>query len=236
MDESLQEIARLRAGTYGILSLVTRAPPDKELIHKLMEHISKDDYENYMKAMETRGIYSGIKKGISLVTRFMNNHGNNIDEELVKKLSAMYTKIFRGLKEEKSPPPPYESVYREGILMGKSTYIVLSRYRSEGLEPDTNEPPDSLWLELEFMRYLCTKEYEAYGRGGYSLVKNIWRKQLEFLENHILQWVPNFTDIAIKYCREYGEEADFYLGFLTILKSFINIDREYLVAMTKDHE
>jgi TorA maturation chaperone TorD len=103
-------------------------------------------------------------------------------------LGAEFTEAFRGLRRD-SPRPPYESLYREGVLYGESTQQVVRSYSSYDVEPTGSyegEPPDHIAFELDFMRHLCALEREAVDDEALTSILDAERR---FLEGHILPWI-----------------------------------------------
>ncbi len=76
------------------------------------------------------------------------------------------------------PTPPYESAYREMLLMGDYAEEVGKYYSLYNLEVP-EDLPDHISYELDFMRFLLEE-------GDLELAR-------EFFEEHILQWVPDFA-------------------------------------------
>lgn len=76
------------------------------------------------------------------------------------------------------PTPPYESAYREMLLMGDYAEEVGKYYSLYNLEVP-EDLPDHISYELDFMRFLLEE-------GDIELAR-------EFFEEHILQWVPDFA-------------------------------------------
>lgn len=104
------------------------------------------------------------------------------------------------------PCPPYEGVHRKGV---ERTVILLEvsgfyKHFGLGMNPDEGKRdlPDHLCAELEFLHFLTFKEAQARDQaeevteagqagellGGYILA------QKDFLERHLLTWVPQFAE------------------------------------------
>lgn len=93
--------------------------------------------------------------------------------------------------------PPYESVYTgdtPGQLWGEPTLSVLKEYMREGLKPvHTDEPPDHIVCEMDFMCYLCEKEARAWDMGDREKAMAVLGAQARFLKEHLVQWIPAFA-------------------------------------------
>lgn len=143
------------------------------------------------------------------------------DRLQLQELQQEHARLFRGLSPRHSPPPPYESVYREGRLWGSVTAAVRRLYRQWGLEPGGDfcrEPPDHLGLELQFMGHLCSCEQLAAQAGG----DKVLRAQRAFLEEH-LAWFGAFEARVLL-----DKPHPFYEGFLRLTGAWLKLHREYL--------
>ena len=111
-------------------------------------------------------------------------------------LGAEFVRLFRGIQEGYGPPPPYESLHREGRLMGETTERVVSHYRHQGFETveESVGPQDHIGAELKYLAFLCHRESAAWERGETDSGQTTQAVQRDFLDKHLLRWVP-------EYCR-----------------------------------
>jgi TorA maturation chaperone TorD len=115
-------------------------------------------------------------------------------EVLTLKLAQEHTRLFCGISEEYGPPPPYESLWREGRLMGETTVQVAKCYVEAGYQPDGRFAPlDHLVEELRFMAALCNAEHEARTTGDAELVAQLRDKQQRFLAEHLGAWIGDYS-------------------------------------------
>lgn len=77
---------------------------------------------------------------------------------------------------------------------------------------DYHEPEDHIALELRFMGRLCRDKSDI------SL-----RMQKDFLEDHLMKWVPGFCD---ELCEK--SSSDLYRGIGKITKGFLISEEELL--------
>ncbi len=130
-----------------------------------------------------------------------------------QELQAEHTRLFIN-SFPTLPCPPYESAYREMLLMGDYTEEVSRYYSLYNLEiPE--DLPDHISYELDFMRFLLEE-------GDESLAK-------EFFEEHIIQWVPDFIEdlrgeSRLKF---YRFVADFLADFIEREKEAFNVGEDY---------
>ncbi len=122
-------------------------------------------------------------------------------------MNQEYTRLFRFGKEV--PCPPYESVYRteDRTLMSHYAVDVENRMRSFGVEvsDEFKEPPEHISVELEVLKYL-------YLIGGEEALE----EARSFIEDHLIQWVPQFCDCVIKNSR-----SSFYREVCALLREFL---------------
>lgn len=146
-------------------------------------------------------------------------------DELWTKLAADYARLF--LSIHKTPPHPSESVYRDGVMMQFSRDEVLSTYWSFGIDKKTDftEPEDHIAIELGFMMFLCEKAYQALKKGKTTEASKYIQSQQDFLEQHLLKWVPKLVDDIIAAGR-----TQFYKSIALLTKEFLEMD----VFATKD--
>lgn len=113
--------------------------------------------------------------------------------------------------------PPYGSWWREGRLQGRTTFEVAEFYRSEGLEPQPGAgPADFLGAELEFLHFLLQHQHAAAVTRQPDLARHSRRREREFLDRHLLTWVPDFCAAGRKAARD-----DFWLGLFDLLQEFV---------------
>jgi TorA-specific chaperone len=87
---------------------------------------------------------------------------------------------------------------------------------------DFGAPADHLAVELAIMRHLVERT-ATRGRDGASSDAEGLRRQLEFLDRHLLRWVPQWAaDVAR------GSTTDFYRSAAGMLDAFLQRDRASL--------
>lgn len=140
-------------------------------------------------------------------------------------LAVDYAKVFLGAgkTESESCAYPYESVYTspERLIMQDARDDVLAKYREYGLDrsEDCNEPEDHIFFELEFMGVLCKQTHKSIIAEDNSAVLSCLVEQKNFIEQHLLNWVPRFCNDIEKYA-----ETDFYKGIAKVTEAFIKMD------------
>ena len=145
-------------------------------------------------------------------------------------LTPEFTRLFIG---PFSPPcPPYGSVYMEKnrTLMGDSTMDALTRYRELGVDLDQHfkEAPDHICAELEFMCLLVYKELSGIRSGDPGQVQQMLAHQQSFLSEHLIQWIPLFTDRVMEH-----SDSRFYTDLALSTRIFVEEDHLYLAAIAE---
>lgn len=222
----LEEIALRRSTVYTFLSSFYNAVPKEEFVAKLMS-------ESFMmELMELSKLADGeIKEGTLLLDQFITLNRDKDLEKLTDELAVEFTRLFRGIKEGYSPPPPYESVYLgEGRVMGLATQRVMRLYLRAGLAlmEEYGGPPDYIGTELKFLALTSYREAESWKKNDREEAIRLLRVQKSFLEEHVLAWIPKFCDVVLKEA-----ESDFYRGVAKLTRGYLRLDAEQVKEILK---
>lgn len=168
---------------------------------------------------------SESQDAVRQLVKFTNAIPSQNIDELWTKLAADYARLF--LSIHKTPAHPSESVYRDGVMMQFSRDEVLSTYWSFGIDKKTEftEPEDHIAIELGFMMFLSEKAHQALQKGRTTEASKYIQSQQDFLEQHLLKWVPKLVDDIITAGR-----TQFYKSIALLTKEFLEMD----VFATKD--
>ena len=212
-------LASSRARIYGILAVTYSKPVDDSQIDVFRHGWSTEA------ALSEGGLPETMRRGLREVRAWLEQESSQPSRERLAALQTEFVRLFRGLVRGQSPLPPYESVYTDGgFLYGPSTGQVISKYQQFHLKAESNEPPDYLALELDFMRFLCEQEAEARADGqsaGHWL-----EEQRRFLEEHLCSWVPAFCENIRKYC-----DSRFYSGIVDVTEGWVWLDCEIVSGL-----
>lgn len=213
MSKHTRELnGRQRGEAYWFLSELFANQLDQESVKRMVSVATADG--------EEAGLAAEIFKA------FVDVH--DLDG-LTLKLAQEHTRLFGGISEEYGPPPPYESLWREGVLMGESTVQVARCYLEAGYEPDGRFAPlDHLVEELRFMASLSNAEYEAQDSGNEELAAQLSEKQQHFLTKHLGTWIGQYS----KKISEVSTE-NLYRSLATVTKTVIAHDAEELAEMAQ---
>ncbi len=194
-----EEINRARADFYAFLSRIFLEEPPREL--------ARDMANGNFVLPEASPINEEFAEGVSLLREFMNVEKDSA--KVYDTLCSEYTRLFIG------PVPvmfPYESMYIDGSMMSKSLLKVKEEYRRAGLGKlkAYHEPEDHIAVELAFMAYLCRENGSPAMQRG-------------FIHNHLLKWVPKFSDELFE-----KSVCDFFRGAGRLTTGFLMIEKETL--------
>jgi len=150
--------------------------------------------------------------------RMIQNWLGTCDESAVEDLAVDYAKVFLAAgSNDGSAAIPCESVYTspKKLVMQEAWESVCTAYRAFGLAKDpacSDLMEDHLALELEFMSTLVRQ--------------GTIEEQKQFLEQHLLNWLPDFTADIDKYA-----EQDFYKALGRITLGFIQSEQQLLQGL-----
>lgn len=139
-----------------------------------------------------------------------------VDDEILR---VEYARLFYG--PGRAPAPLYESIYREGRLMGNTTREVYEIYLSAGLYLSKSylELPDHLSVELDFIYLLGEAEMRAekreVGEETEEETEFIYELRSFFLKEHLLQWAP----LLLKRLKE----SSYHSIFLPLLEILLEV-------------
>lgn len=152
---------------------------------------------------------------------FEYDAGESLDD-----LAADYAKTFLGAGSAQGEAAfPYESVYTspKKIMMQDSWNRVCEIYDAKGIERNQEAGDlleDHISMEMEFMAYLCDETSQ------YTETLSGLEEQREFLNKHLLNWVPEFC-LDIKY----HADTEFYRMVGQLTTGFLQLDSFILDKM-----
>lgn len=210
---ALAPLAMRRAGVYEVLASLYLQPPSPALVAGLLE---------------------------LAVSPVMGDFSTGSAGDLLRRYAASYNGELEVLQQEFNDlfavplgryVTPYEAVYRDermvgeervrGLLMGPSTLAVLQAYRENqfAINPECPELPDHIGVELSFMSLLCERERQGWEAEDMPAVNLLLRHEFCFLEDHLLRWVPEFSQRISTNARTL-----FFQGIGQITEEFVRTD------------
>ncbi len=211
--DELADACEARAETYALLARFYRTEVDQEFLDALCAMLYP------MESGDAR-----IDEGHYSIAKYLSNEW--VDP--LRKLSVDFAKTFLGDgMDAYSCAYPYESVYTspKRLLMQEARDEVLAIYRSCGLDkqPEWSVGEDHISVELEFMRVLCLRAAVALRKGDEEKALGLFNTMANFLDEHLLGWVPMFTADARRFSKTL-----FYKGVANLTEGFLEADQRFL--------
>jgi len=148
--------------------------------------------ESWFDAMESLmedALAAGMDRELSLALERWKESLGALKAAPLEEAQYEYTRLFVN-GYPKAACPPYESVYREGTMLGDSALDVHRVYADWGLEMAANEAGDHLAVMLEFLYYLSSlldmAEDDEQRRAVEEAIGEFWKE-------HVGSWLPRFS-------------------------------------------
>jgi TorA maturation chaperone TorD len=171
---------------------------------------------------------AGDRPEFSDALRVFNESRGKLAQRPMDGLEALreeYTRLFIGPHELLAPP--WESVYVDKVrsLFTKSTLLVRSLYQSQGYRPQAYPlvADDHLALEVGFLSCLARNAHSAFERSDCENVKGLLLASRDFLENHLMAWLPLYQERLAKV-----EKQILFPQAVRLLYEFLRRDAEEL--------
>ncbi|MEK6193249.1 MAG: molecular chaperone TorD family protein [Deltaproteobacteria bacterium] len=202
-----KDMADHRSNIYGLLALIYRREVTPDLLHKV-------------KDPRFLGVFTDL--GVEGIKAFLQSS----EEKLIEDLTVEYARLFLGPGKHISP---HESVHHQredgdwGTLWGATTVEVKKFIEATGLEyePDYKGMPDHVSVEFEFMAALARREAQAWAESDEAIARSCVAMQKMFLEEHLIQWIPDFCENVIQLA-----ELPFYHAVAELTRSFIEFENK----------
>lgn len=180
-------IAQQRGAIYGMLSRCFGGEVDEALLERLKDR-------GFAQAITASGFPFDREELAGPI------------EAVLEELAVDYAWLFLGPGAHISP---HESVQRPDVegdrrqFWGTVTRQVKQEIENCGFVYDNafNVIPDHISVELEFMHHLCMTEAEAWQNHNPAQAQESACHQKRFLEEHLLVWVPSFSEKVVRRAR-----------------------------------
>jgi len=216
-------------GKERFLNIMAERQFAYSFLHRLfMEEPSKEFVELIIKE-DLVGVFPGrederIKKDLETLNFYLKDP-DLLSDDNINDLKADYVNLFIG--PGKLPSPPYESVYRskKKLVFQDETIEVRQTYAREKLVFANmhREPDDHIGLELDFITQLTKRAAKEFRAAQLGKVKKTLKVVSDFMDNHILEWVPRFAEDVTSSAR-----TDFYRAAGKILNGYVSLDKKQL--------
>ena len=191
----------------SVLSMTQADPATRSAVYKLLSLAFKYPFPELFEAYQTGDFLSELLDTMSMLPHLKSlaqvqaGLADTVRRELTgitfQDFKSQYTKTF-DVGDPQPPCPPYEGVYRAGIERTGILIEVSGFYKHFGLKMNPEEGkrdlPDNISAELEFLHFLTFKENQASEEGNQDLLKGYVLAQKDFLERHMVNWIPKFSD------------------------------------------
>ena len=178
-EVNLVELMNARARSYGMLARLFREEVDLPTLRELQKMCFPQATGNAAVDEGYHQLYAYLKRAW---------------DDSVTELAIDYVSTFIGHGVNGySAAYPYESVYtsERRLLMQEARAEVLATLReNELMRGSWNEAEDHIALELEFMQRMALRAAEALDDAAEYEAIAYLRTSYDFLENHLLNWVP----------------------------------------------
>ena len=208
--KELEDVLKFRRDLYAFLYRMYLEEPPRELATDLSNgKFSFPDLDSLNKDMA---------EGFEMIKSYASGKG---EDEIYEDLVDEFTLLFIG--PYNLPVQPYETIWVDDKMAGESLLGLKEDYRKAGVSRSKSypEPEDHIAFELLFMHHLCEVGLSSIDDEEKLLLT--LETQIDFLEDHIMKWVPLFCDKLIEY-----EKSEFYKCIAKITKGFLDIDNEVL--------
>lgn len=206
-QSELKECFSEWARTYQFLSHVFF----KELTTEAVQQLASAEY------LEDSG-NENLDQGYKMIRRYFKFRSNDARTQL----ACEYARIFLAsgvYTETRDVAVPYESVFTsdEQIVMQDSRDDVYRRYLQDGfkVDPDLHEPEDHLSFELEYLSHMNFRAEKLLAAESWEELEINLMHQREFIEAHLLNWLPALRKTAQKYAK-----LTFYIGMLLVAEGY----------------
>jgi TorA maturation chaperone TorD len=220
-SDDLISVHQVRKRFYLSLSRTFMREVDKDFLQDLLENLrSLKDLLDLMHISQDKD----IQKGRYLVTCFIQEIRHTKEDIILRDLARDYAALFLGVGL--ATVALCESVYQSysGLLFQDSYFQVKERYQDIGLTKngDYPEPEDHLSVELAYMANLCQLSIDSIERrtGEHPFYH---RLQKDFLEKHLMRWVPEFSKTLIE-----TSNSTFYRAMTYLLRGYIKADWNFI--------
>jgi len=224
--KDLIKVHQFREMFYLFLSRSFSREAEKTFLQSLFE-VSTSLHESLKDVEE-----SSLSQGRELLLENFCKEIRGVDEEIVLgDLARHYAFLFLGVGSENIAL--CESAYRSerGLLFQDSYFDIVQKYDEVGLmkRQDLPEPEDHLSVELAYMANLCRLTIVSIENKMNEDIERYYTYQETFLHDHLVPWVPSFSESLLE-----ASPSTFYTAVAYLLKGFIRLDAELIHSLLSE--
>lgn len=216
MGETLEfaAAAQQRAALYNFLAALLNQQPDAGMVQRLRRMTLEPLFE----LITGQDGAAGVRLGLEAIAAYVAETAETDVEVAAQQLAVDWMKLFRGLRRDIGPKPPYESLYTGDEQGTQVIAAVMSAYRRNGAElgAGVHNQADYLGLELGYLGFLAEKEAQAWQSGEEVQAAYYFQAGSEFLQAHPRRWAGEFCDAAALDAR-----TGFYRGAVLLMKAVL---------------
>lgn len=167
-----------------------------------------------------------LNQGYRLINRYFCFAGTNKRSQL----ACEYARVFLAAgtyTQERTTAIPYESAFtsEEQLMMQDARDDVLFHFRHDGfkIDPSLHEPEDHLSFELEYLSCMSKRAKDLSMHEQWNELELNIARQSEFIELHLLNWLPALLETAQKYA-----QLTFYIGMLLVTIGYLQDTKLFL--------
>lgn len=186
---SVEVVLAARQYWYTLFHGVFGGRPSRELVKALEDGVQNGLFDLYSR--ESGDAFDGMRSYVSTLAG---------DESRLEAISDEYTKLFIGPGHLDAPPWESPYVGKEGLLFQESTLKVRYEYADSGYLPQDypRVADDHIALMMDYMAHMAKRSAEAYSGAPADDItaddsSDLAVKQSRFIENHLLNWVPEYA-------------------------------------------
>lgn len=211
--QEIQSFNEKRAEIYWWLSSLFA----KELTEENLAQYQSPEIRSFLGGLgENESLADAVNRVVDGLNRLMDRQDAQLE------LSADFCDLF--LKTDKYGALPYASLYLgdSGLLNDEPAKVMAELMQKHGVVVDEslNEPADHLAIELDFLGNLIIRSNQS---GNEEELEAAFIEQHEFIQTHLLSWVPQF----VAKCQKF-DEFGFYAAIAALLLAFLELDCRYL--------
>lgn len=183
-------------------------------------HEMKKDYmDAVVKDPQAWDFHESAAKGAGMIADWL---ADGVQEDKEETAAADFARAFLGAGVvNQIAAYPFESVYTSPIrLVMQDAYEAARQlYHKHGFikSEDCDLHEDHIALEIQFLAHLCDRAADCFARDDLTQACEVLRLQKDFVEKHILNWVPRFCE-DVRAC----PVSPFYKGWTYILEGFVS--------------
>lgn len=225
LDGGSAEVAlAARQYWYTLFHGVFGGKPSRELVKAFEDGVQNGLFDLYSR--EPGDAFDGMRSYVSTLT--------GDESRLETRLGAIsdeYTKLFIGPGHLDAPPWESPYVGKEGLLFQESTLKVRYEYADSGYLPQDypRVADDHIALMMDYMAHMAKRTAAAFSGATSDDVSDLAAKQSRFIENHLLNWVPEYARKL-----EEADAGEFYALAVRCALDFFEQDRDFLELVRRN--